>query len=100
MGLGDFLRRKDDDNDDNFEDDEELDLDGYYVLSKEGAKQILGWARFHAQLCEMMHEGNIETCDDDTHKVAMLMVFALQPWLLYYNMLDEVEIDKDEDDNE
>lgn len=101
MGLSDFLRRKGEDDDEKFEalgPDEEIDLDGYYVLSKEGAKRILSWARFHAQLCEMIHEGNMETCDDDTHKVAILIIFALHPWLLYYDLIDEVDSNREEDE--
>lgn len=100
MGFSDFLRRRGDDGEDEElnQEEEELDLDGYYVLSKEGAKQLLSWARFNAQLCEMIHEGNMEVCEEEEHKVAMLMVFALHPWLLYYDMIDEVDLtDKDEE---
>lgn len=98
MGFGDFLRRKDEDGDD--AQYEELDDDSYYVLSKEGVKKILSWSRFHAQLCEMIHDSDVENCDDEEHKIALLMVFALHPWLLYYGLMDEIEIGEDGDDEE
>lgn len=92
LGLGDFLRRRDDDENPSWDGEgEELDPEEYYVLSKEGTKKILGWARFHAQLCDMMHEGDSEVCEDEEHKIAMLVVFALHPWLLYYDLIDRDE---------
>lgn len=97
MGLGDFLRRRGSSDDENRENDP-LDPEEYYVLSKQGAQTILSWARFHAQLCEMIHN-EMESCDDDDHKVAMLLPFALHPWLVYYDMYEEL-MEDDEEDNE
>lgn len=91
MGFGDFLRRSrdDDENPEVWEEKDDLDPEAYYVLSKEGTQKILSWARFHAQLCEMLHEGNPENCDDEEHKIALLVVFALHPWLLYYDLVEK-----------
>lgn len=104
MGIfSDFLKRRgDDDEEPSRLNDEELDPDGYYVLSKEGTKALLSWARFHAQLCEMVHQGDMEQCDDENHSIAMLLPFALHPWLLYYDLIEELTMDDevDEEDND
>lgn len=62
-----------------------------YVISKRGVEEILGWIRFQSQLCEMIHEDKEFGCEDKEHEIALLMAFALTPWLEYYkiNTLDE-----------
>lgn len=70
----------------NSDDDSLPEEDRNYVISQSGVEEILGWIRFQAQLCEMIHDNEENGCDDKEHEVALLMAFALSPWIEYYGL--------------
>lgn len=66
-----------------------------YTISRTGIEEILGWVRFQAQMCEMIHN-NMEDCDEKEHEIALLMAFVLQPWIELYKINEVID---QEDDN-
>lgn len=76
--MEDFLHSKDDNS--------VPEEDRHFTISKKGVEEILGWIRFQAQICEMMHQDDPESCDEKEHEIALLMAFALHPWIEFYNI--------------
>lgn len=66
-----------------------------YTISKAGVEEILGWLRFKAQMCEITHE-DITTCDDKDHEIALLMTFALAPWIQMYGIKASLDFEDEE----
>lgn len=85
--MENFLESHDDD------DESIADEDRRYTISKAGVEEILGWIRFQTQMCEMIHN-EMESCDEKEHEIAMLMAFALHPWIEFYGISY-----KDDDEN-
>lgn len=77
--MENFLERQDDD------DNSVPEEDRRYTISKAGIEEILGWIRFQSQLCELIH-GDVENCEEKEHEIAMLMAFAIYPWLEFFGI--------------
>lgn len=79
-------------------DDESIaDEDRKYTISKAGIEEILGWIRFQSQICELIH--GEEPCDEKEHEIAMLMAFAIHPWLEFFGINNFLK-EKDEEEKE
>ena len=74
-----------------FSDDDEStpDDEKSFIISKTGVEEILSWIRFQAQMCEMIHADDFDECEDKEHEIALLMAFALHPWIELYKIDDK-----------
>lgn len=80
-----------------FDDDSVEEEERKYTISKAGIEEILGWLRFQSQMCELIHD-DMESCDQKEHEIALLMAFALQPWIELYQITDHLDSDNKDGD--